>query len=165
MKNDNTVGLALLLAVATCAGSVGATYVNKWILGADTKLETNVQLIELAIGILSAPLPEVGPFMKSGLGEDERGMTRDKALRIWAVDTINASAEIKFNDVARSQLIDGTTQLPLGKDSYLSSLMLSPEMLEHVREVNRIIDDMTDEEVSQRLRERANQPPEDNPVP
>lgn len=99
------------VAGATLLASIVGGGLNKLLFDANTKLETNVQLIELAIGILSEPLPESNALKTAGsaAGTNEK---RSQALRTWAVDTINASAEIKFTEEAGQQLIEGTTQLP-----------------------------------------------------
>ncbi len=169
MRQDNAIGLALLLAVATFIGNVSATFINKWASDADTKLETNVQLIELAIGILSEPLPDPIP-LKAASGGTAMNKERDKALRTWAVDTINASAEIKFDGDARDHLIDGTAQLPpanivdilriyqLAAES--RAMMTDGEAKARMLELSKEFKDMPQEEVDRRANELINLPPQ-----
>lgn len=104
---DNTgVSLALIIAISTCLGGVASSVVNSTFVSASTDREANVELIKLAISILSIPrVADAEPY---------RGILRpqnrvDNDLREWAVATINASSEIKFGKAARRALSDGTT--------------------------------------------------------
>ena len=109
--------LALLLAGATLLGVVISPLLGTLLVGADTERETNTQLVQLAIGILSEPLdPEEVAFSAymTGASEDgdHRAYTASQVLRGWAVDTINEVAPIKFADETRSLLLRGTITLP-----------------------------------------------------
>lgn len=166
--NGNKVALAVGAAtlLAALIGTVGGGVINKVFFDANTRLETNVQLIELAIGILTAPSPEAS-FSKDGA-------TRDIALRTWAVDTINTAAEVKFDGAARSQLIDGTSNLPAwssaNAQSYLKLLSAwgsagGETAQAQAEEVRRRVDELSDQEVERALRDRANQPPGETTTP
>ncbi|MFT7865614.1 hypothetical protein, partial [Salmonella enterica] len=50
------LSLALWIAVATLLGGIGASLFDTFVLDANTERETNVQLIELAIGIRGQPI-------------------------------------------------------------------------------------------------------------
>lgn len=114
------LSLALWIAVATLLGGIGASLFDTFVLDANTERETNVQLIELAIGILGQPIEidgaqdEDSPDMETLRSRISRVSPNSPqtALRTWAVDTINASAEVKFGEEARAVLIDGRATLP-----------------------------------------------------
>ena len=113
------LSLAAVIAGATLLGGVLSSAASALWIDANTEQETNVQLMQLAIGILSEP---------SG-GEEAANVT----LRAWAVATINAVAEVKFDDEAQRQLVDGTIELPMSLGDYLhaiSELQYPPESIE-----------------------------------
>lgn len=85
--------LALLVAGATFLGGFGSSVLGVIAVDAGTEKQTNVQLVKLAIGILSEKESEVD--------------VRNASLRAWAVDTINSVSEVKFGEDARRELING----------------------------------------------------------
>lgn len=91
--------LAAIIALATAFGGVLSTGAEWLFVDAGTEKQTDVQMVQLAIGILSEP--------------SEASQPADRALRAWAVETINTVAEIKFDANAQSQLIDGTIEFPI----------------------------------------------------
>lgn len=95
--------LAVVVAGATFLGGIGSTLLGVFLVDAGTNRQTDVQLVELAIGILSEPLPKDSGSLTS---------TPETALRAWAVDTVNAAADVKFDSKARQLLIDGEIILP-----------------------------------------------------
>lgn len=97
--------LAAIIAGATAAGGLLSTAAGSFMTSANTERETNVELIQLAIGILSEPLP----MSKAGATEDNE----QTALRSWAVETINHSADIKLDEDASKLLINGQANLPM----------------------------------------------------
>lgn len=162
---DTGTKIAMWVAGATFLASIVGGGLNKVLFDANTKLETNVQLIELAIGILSEPLPEPNALKTAG-GAAETNEKRSQALRTWAVDTINASAEIKFTEEAGQQLIEGTAQLPpptsadilrlyqLAEDS--RATMSDAEAKARILQLIEKSKDMTPEEAEQGLNEIIN---------
>lgn len=147
------LSLALWIAVATLLGGIGASLFDTFVLDANTERETNVQLIELAIGILGQPIET-----DESLDEDSNDMetlysrlsrvspeSPQAVLRTWAVDTINASADVKFDEVARAVLIDGRATLPkinfskLGIDPLDSNAIAATDaLLEFVLRMERM---------------------------
>jgi len=93
------IHLAAVIAGATLLGGVLSSTFDAFLIDASTSRETDVQLVELAIGILSEPSPS-----------EQAG---EPTLRKWAVETINPVAEVKFDEEAKRQLVDGTVELPL----------------------------------------------------
>jgi len=93
------IHLAAVIAGATLLGGVLSSTFDAFLIDASTSRETDVQLVELAIGILSEPSPS-----------EQAG---EPTLRKWAVETINSVAEVKFDEEAKRQLVDGTVELPL----------------------------------------------------
>lgn len=99
--------LAVIIAVSTALGGFLSTAAGSYLLSANTQRETNVQLIQLAIGILSEPLPK---------DEDINAPQNEQiALRLWAVETINHSADIKLDDAASRLLVNGQANLPISQ--------------------------------------------------
>ena len=99
--------LAAIIAVATAFGGFLSAAAGSYLLSANTQRETNVQLIQLAIGILSEPLPK---------DEDINAPQNEQiALRLWAVETINHSADIKLDDAASRLLVSGQAKLPISQ--------------------------------------------------
>lgn len=92
--------LAAVVAGAGLIGGVVSSLIGVFLVDARTDRQTDVQLVQLAVGVLSQPLPE-GPGVE----------TPETALREWAVDTINAAAEVKFDEEARALLVSGDVLL------------------------------------------------------
>ncbi|MCE8000864.1 MAG: hypothetical protein HEP70_18585 [Rhodobiaceae bacterium] len=90
VRELSDIKLALLLAAATCLGGFGATFLDHVMLDASTSRETDVQIVQLAIGVLSEELDQ----------SDEANIAKDRALRTWAVDTLNAVADVKLPEEA-----------------------------------------------------------------
>lgn len=90
--------LAVLVAGATFLGGFVSSLLGVFLVDAGTEKQTDVQLVQLAVGILSEAPSDMQPA--------------NVALRGWAVDTINAAAEVKFDETAKQQLIDGRLDLP-----------------------------------------------------
>lgn len=90
--------LAAIVAGATALGGILSSAAEWALIDAGTERQTDVQLVQLAIGILSEANPD-------GQGAP--------TLRAWAVETINAVAEVKFDEDAQRQLVEGTAELPL----------------------------------------------------
>ncbi len=118
-RQISDIKLALMLAVATCLGGFGATLLDNVMLDASTARETDVQIVELAIGVLSEKLDQ----------SDEANTAKDKALRIWAVDTLNTAARVKLPNEARAALIDGSSAF----DSVQNSLEIIRRRMDEVR--------------------------------
>lgn len=96
--------LAAVVAGATFLGGLGSSLLGVFLVDAGTERQTDVQLVQLAIGILSEPAPS----RPAGWRTAEVGLeTPEAALRAWAVDTINAAAEIKFDEGAKHLLVSG----------------------------------------------------------
>lgn len=98
VRELSDVKLAVLLAVGTALGSFSAALFDTLMPDADTQKQTDVQLVELAIGILAKPM-----------NGDAVSTAPETALRTWAVKTINHVADITFDDEAKDALIDGRT--------------------------------------------------------
>jgi ribosomal protein L31E len=95
--------LAILLAVFTFLGSFSGVALNKFLPDASDRRETGVELVSLAIGILT----------ESGAANAKN----DKAvlaLRKWAVDTISVYSRVQISpelkEALGSRLIDGQSQ-------------------------------------------------------
>lgn len=86
------------IAVSAVVGLVAAL-VGSFLVDANTEKTTNVQLIQVAIGILSKD-------------SDAGYSTEQKVLRAWAVDTINSSAKVKFDSRSKQLLVDGKAAFP-----------------------------------------------------
>lgn len=99
--------LAAIVAGATFLGGVGSTIISTFWSDAGTERQTAVQLVQLAIGILSEPINA-----PTGRAVD-LGLTSQAALRTWAVDIINQSAEVKFDAEAKHLLVNGDAAFPL----------------------------------------------------
>ena len=105
MNDRSGWALAAIIAVSTALGGFVSAAAGSYLLSANTQRETNVQLIQLAIGILSEPLPK---------DEDSDAPQNEQtALRLWAVETINHSADIKLDDAATRLLVNGQASLPI----------------------------------------------------
>lgn len=103
--NISDIKLAAIIAIATAVGGALVPIAGSIFTDAGTARQANVQLIQLAIGILSEPL--------SDGAEDKSEIPSEKtALRQWAVDTINNSAEIKFDKNSINSLVNGNAVLP-----------------------------------------------------
>ena len=116
--------LAGIISVATLLSTAVTVFFNTFILDAKTENQGNIQLVELAIGILSAPLETenlelernpltdlaTGPYSPV-LSKVERA-TGQMALRQWAVDTINQTAQVKLDRTAENLLVTGSSYLP-----------------------------------------------------
>ena len=98
VREISDVKLAVMLAIGTALGSGGVALLDTFVLDAGTQKQTDVQLVELAIGILAKPL-----------NNDTATAAPDTALRTWAVSTINYVADIQFDDEAKNALIDGSS--------------------------------------------------------
>ncbi|WP_374384506.1 hypothetical protein [Paracoccus yeei] len=102
--------LAAIISIATLLGGLGSSLLSALWIDAGTQRETDVQMVQLAIGILSQPLPE---HKGSGnLRSINVSRTGQMVLREWAVDIINAASDVKFDRTARDLLIDGELKLP-----------------------------------------------------
>lgn len=105
--------LAALIAIATVVGGGLSAVVEAYWIDAGTERETDVQLVKLAIGILSEPVikqdTEISLFPIIPIPVDVHvpKPTSQHALREWAVDTINEVAEVKFGDEAKKLLVNG----------------------------------------------------------
>lgn len=93
--------LAGVIAVATLVGGFTSSVLDKVFIDAGTEKQTDVQLVQLAIGLLSERNDEVK------IGVD----TPETVLREWAVDTINSVADVKFDERAKTLLVDGDAKL------------------------------------------------------
>lgn len=99
--------LAAVVAIATFLGGVGSAMINTFWTDAGTERQTAVQLVQLAIGILSEP---IAASAKRAVGPAPTSQT---VLRTWAVDIINQSAEVKFDEEAKHLLVNGYASFPL----------------------------------------------------
>lgn len=98
--------LAAIVAGATFLGGVGSAMISTVWIDAGTERQTNVQLVQLAIGILSEPV------VAAQGGDVDPVLTSQTALRTWAVDIINQSAEVKFDEEAKHLLVNGDASFP-----------------------------------------------------
>lgn len=110
--------LALLLAGATCIGVFGGALLDNVMLDASTSRETDVQIVQLAIGVLSKEIDQT----------DEANSNKDRALRTWAVDSLNAVSKVKLVGEARTALIDGNSSF----DSVATSLEIIRRRMQEV---------------------------------
>jgi len=127
--------LAAIVAGATFLGGVGSAMINTFWTDAGTERQTNVQLVQLAIGILSEPIAE-GSGWKAGAGQ-----TSQTALRTWAVDVINQTAEVRFDNDAKNLLVNGEAIFPItySSESYRKLYEAINSLKAPIVEVNPII--------------------------
>ncbi len=117
--------LAAVIAVATLVGGFASSVIDKGFIDAGTEKQTDVQLVQLAIGLLSERNEEIK------IGAD----TPETVLRKWAVDTINSVADVKFDERAKTLLVDGDAKLAwLGWEEAIPLMMkpmgdIDPEVL------------------------------------
>lgn len=109
--------LAAVVASATFLGGIGSTMISTFWTDAGTERQTAVQLVQLAIGILSEPI-----VVATG-GAVDPNSTSQTALRTWAVDIINQSAEVKFDAEAKHLLVNGDARFPLTDLKAFDALM------------------------------------------
>ena len=102
--------LALVIAGATFLGGISSSLIGVFMVDAGTNRETDVQLVQVAINILSST-------------EATTIDSPEKVLRTWAVDTINAVAEVQLDDEARELLINGEVSFSSAKASSLYNSM------------------------------------------
>jgi hypothetical protein len=123
--------LAVIVAGATFIGGLTSALISTVWLDAGTERQTDVQLVQLAIGILSDPL--VAP---TG-GAVGVALTSQTALRTWAVDIINQSAEVKFDEEAKHLLVNGDASFPEKQKHAFpaSGLGLGPVEIEILKEI------------------------------
>jgi hypothetical protein len=95
-------------AVIAMISAVGGGVASSVFLSADVERATDVQMVELAVGLLTAQ-------SDGDLSED------DRVLREWAVDTLNETAAIKFDERARIVLINGTSNIAFDLDGWFNS--------------------------------------------
>lgn len=93
--------LAAIVAISAVFGGVLTSVANSFLIDAGTEKQTDVQLVELAIGILGQPIPE---------GATKEADAANTILRGWAVDTINAAAPVQLG----RQVSGDTTNWPSG---------------------------------------------------
>lgn len=86
--------------IVACVGAVGAlvvaamtVFASTFFVDANTERQTDVQMIELALGILQS--------------DDFENQHTAQIMRNWAVTTINSAARVKFDDAVARALIDG----------------------------------------------------------
>ena len=58
LREISDLHLAVIVAGATLLGGVLTSFTNAFLIDAGTEKQTDVQLVELAIGILGEPIPE-----------------------------------------------------------------------------------------------------------
>ncbi|MCA1288624.1 hypothetical protein, partial [Salipiger bermudensis] len=97
INNISEIHLAAIIALATFLGGFISSIVGVFLVDAGTDKQTDVQLVQLAVGILSESPTDMQPAKVE--------------LRRWAVDTINYAAEVKFDEEASDLLINGTLNL------------------------------------------------------
>ncbi|WP_282603829.1 hypothetical protein [Paracoccus sp. PARArs4] len=114
------IDVAVSVAVAVFLAQLAGSAIERRALNSATEHQTNVQLIELAIGILSKPVDD---------GEDPYQLKledpSERALRSWAVKVINEASSVKFDQEAQTLLISGNVSLPWGtwNDNKLAELL------------------------------------------
>ena len=118
--------LAAIISIATLLGGLGSSLLSTLWIDAGTQRETDVQMVQLAIGILSQPLPEHKD--SDNLRSITVSRTSQMVLREWAVDTINTASDVKFDRDARESLINGELKFPF------HDLILSEEVLKRAFE-------------------------------
>jgi hypothetical protein len=126
--------LALLIAIATAFGGVLAAFIDNLFLDANVEHQANVQLVELAIGILSEPVES-----------DEDGVqfvdSPEAVLRGWAVDTLNEVALVQFDAAARELLVNGRVHFnwpDAVRDINVAELVRQIEAASEAMESNRL---------------------------
>lgn len=102
LREISDLHLAVIVAGATLLGGVLTSFTNAFLIDAGTEKQTDVQLVELAIGILGEPIPE---------GISKEADAANTILRGWAVDTINATAPVRLGREARDYLVQGEATL------------------------------------------------------
>lgn len=95
--------LAAIIAIATLAGGLATSLADSWLIDADVDRQTDVELVQLAISVLTKPRED------AGMTPAGTGLTSERVLRRWAVDTINAAAddEVQFDAEAQELLVNG----------------------------------------------------------
>lgn len=104
LSDFSELHLVAVVAFATFLGGIGSSLLGVFLVDAGTNRQTDVQLVEVAIGILSSTEPR-------------QSNSPDTVLRAWAVDTINSAAEVKLDGEARQLLISGEVFLSATKKS------------------------------------------------
>lgn len=117
VSKNSEIKLALVGGGCAVIASTITAFFSSYFLDADTKQTTNVQLIQVAIGLLSKE-------------QKTENLPSDKVIRKWAVDTINATAIVKFDDEAAKLLIDGKAQFSGIKLTAGGGLFVIPSVLE-----------------------------------
>lgn len=101
----SVVIFGFVITVATAAGLIISAILNAIFLSPDIKRQTDVQLVELAIGILGKPPEENQSYFK-------QSQNAQTALRTWAVDVINNTSVVQFDEDAKILLVRGEAALP-----------------------------------------------------
>lgn len=116
LSNFSEVQLAFIVAGATFLGGISSSFLGVFWVDAGTDRQTDVQLVQVAISILSST-------------EATETNSPEKVLRTWAVDTINSAADVQLNDEARELLISG-------KVSLVSDIDVIERRLEIIRQLS-----------------------------
>lgn len=95
--------LAAIIGVATLLGGLSSAWLSAKLIDVNVARETDVELVQLAISVLTKPRED------AGMAPAGTGLTSERVLRRWAVDTINAAAddEVKFDAEAQELLVNG----------------------------------------------------------
>lgn len=105
-STEVSVGIfGFLITFSTAVGLIISAILNATLLSPNIKRQTDVQLVELAIGILGKPTEENKPY----LNQSQNAQT---ALRTWAVEVINNTSVVKFDEDAIILLVKGEASLP-----------------------------------------------------
>lgn len=120
---NNEIKLGLIACVSAILGSAIGAFANSLFIDAGTKRETNVQMIELAIGILNREVTdEIRP------------------LRSWAVELLDEVSPVKLDDEAKDILIYRDELL----DNYKSSLEMRRSMVQVLQSEVELLKRMLD---------------------
>lgn len=110
LSDITEIHLVAVIAGATFLGGIGSSLLGTLLVGADTERQTDVQIVQVAIGILS--------------DTDPTGSTSpESVLRAWAVDTINSASDVKLDSQARDLLISGEAGFPAIDKNILESFL------------------------------------------
>lgn len=105
-STEVSVGIfGFLITFSTAVGLIISAILNATLLSPNIKRQTDVQLVELAIGILGKPTEENQQYFN-------QSQNAQTALRTWAVDVINNTSDVKFDEDARILLVKGEASLP-----------------------------------------------------
>jgi hypothetical protein len=102
LPDVSALALTVVVALATAVGGLLSSIADALLIDASTAKQADVQILQLAINILSEEIPA-----------SEVEVAGSIAIRGWAFDTINSVAEIKLGEDSRDALVKGKVLLPV----------------------------------------------------